>query len=147
MTESTLNPSPVPPGTGAPKHLGRSRAIVGLSGPIAIIVVVLLGLLVSKSFNIGYRSEMLAAAFVSVAAALIAVAPLIVLMSRGVIAIVRMTLVATLLRVVVMLIGLYLAAGPGWQLSLTPLVVWAGSCYFAVLIAESAATAWVIKHG
>src|SRR4051812_48294733 len=147
MTQPTANSPQVLPVVGVPKHLMRSRALVACSGPLAIAGVVLIGLLVSKSFNIGYRGEMIAAAVVSLAAALIAVAPLIALMGRGVVAILRLTMLATLLRVIVMLIGLYLAMGPGWKLSLMPLVIWSGSCYFAMLVAESAATAWVVKHG
>jgi hypothetical protein len=132
---------------GVPKNLARSRAVVGLSAPLGVGIVLALGLVICKSFNIGYRGEMWAAAIVSLVAGTIAVLPLLILMHRGLIVIVRMTMAATAIRVVVMVVGMYLAMGPGWKLSLMPLVVWTMGCYFAMLIAESLATAWVVRHG
>ena len=68
-------------------------------------------------------------------------------MGNGVIAIVRLTMVAMALRVVFLVLGLILALGPGWKLSAAPLAIWIGVCYVALLIAESTATAWVVRHG
>ena len=132
---------------GVPKHLALSRAVVALSAPVAIGIVMALGFVVCKSFNIGYRGEMLAAAIVSLVAGLVAVMPLLILMHRGLITIVRLTMAATAIRVVVMLAGMFLATRPGWSLSMMPLVAWGSGCYIAMLIAESMATAWVVRHG
>ncbi len=131
-----------------PRNLPRSRMVVACSGPLGIAVVLALGTLVTYSFNLaGYHREMWAAATIGLVAGLLAVLPLLVLMRRGVIAIVRLTMLATGLRIAFMLAGLILASGPGWKLSLTPLVLWVAACYMALLIAESGATAWVVRHG
>ena len=122
--------------------------MVACAGPVAVGAVAGLGMLVTHSFNWnGHAQEMWAAVVISVAAGLLAVVPMLVWMGKGAIAIVRLTMVATALRVVLMLAGVVLASGPGWQLKLVPLVAWVGACYLALLIAESGATAWVVRHG
>src|SRR3954471_15352248 len=107
MSDSVPQTSQTPqPCTGAPRNLARARALLVLSTPAAIGVVMGLGLVVCKSYNIGYRGEMLAAAIVSLVAGLVAVLPMLVLMHRGLIVMVRLTMVATAIRMVVMLAGM-----------------------------------------
>lgn len=118
------------------------------SGPLGIAVVVVMGMVVTHSFNwTGHEREMWAAAVISLVAGLLAVLPMLVWMGHGAIAIVRLTMVATVLRMMLLVLGLVLALGPGWKLSAAPLALWTAGCYVALLIAESSATAWVVRHG
>ena len=133
------------PRGGKPVALPR---VLGCAGPVAIAVILALGTLVMYSFNLmAYQRELLAAAIIALAAGLVAVLPLLVLMRHGILAIIRLTMLAAALRVFLMFGGLILAAGPGWKLSIVPLAVWTGACYLALLIAESSATTWVVRDG
>ena len=126
------------------KNVTRVRCVIAAAAPIGIGTVVVLGWLVTRSFNLDYQREMWAAALLSLAAGFFAVVPLLLYIGRGPVAIVRLALLAMMLRVGLMLAGLVLATGPGWHLALVPLVLWTAACYVALLIAESSATAWAV---
>ena len=71
---------------------------------------------------------------------------MIVLMARGAIAIVHLTMIATLLRLVLTLVGLALLLGPGWKLDHSTLVLFTVGFYLARMTAESAATIGASRH-
>jgi hypothetical protein len=148
----TSSPSPsLPPvaPSGAPtgnvKNLPAARLLIGLAAPLGVGLVALLGWLVMKSFNLAYQRELLAATIISIAAGALAVLPMLLLMSKGAIAIVRLTMVAMLVRMGLTFAGLLLACGPGWRLDAGVLVVCTAGCYLAVMVAESAATLWATR--
>ena len=141
---------PVPPVTapiGAPKNVRMARLIIGLASPVGVGVVCVLGLLVMRSFNLmSYGPELVAAAIISVIAGFFAVLPLLVGIRSGAIAVVRLTMLAMILRMGLVLIGLVFACGPGWRLHPGPLVLWALACYIGLMIAESGATIWATRQ-
>ena len=131
---------------GVPTRIRTGRVVVALSAPLGVGVVYALGLLVLHSYNLAYHRELLAAAILSVIAGLIAVLPMVILMGRGAIAIVHLTMIAMLVRMVLTLAGLVLLCGPGWKLDHGVLVLCTAACYFVLMIAESAATIWASRH-
>ena len=135
-----------PGGRGEVKNLGRARLVVALAAPVGVVTVGILGWVLMKSFNWGYQRELLAAMIIGVVAGMVAVTPLLALMGRGATAVVRLTMVATLLRMGLTFAGLVLAFGPGWKLDHGVLVVCVAACYVAVMVTESAGTIWVTRQ-
>jgi hypothetical protein len=64
-------------------------------------------------------------------------------MKKGVLAIIQATMFSMVIRCGVILMGLMLAFGPGWNLAKMPLVLWALCCYFPLLIVETTCLAWI----
>ena len=115
-----------------------------LSAPVAVGVVMALGWVVRTSFSMPlYGHEMIAGGIVNVIGGLVAAVPILIFMKKGVIAIVQATMLSMVLRCGVILMGLMLAFGPGWQLAKMPLAVWTLCCYFPLLIVETACIAWM----
>jgi hypothetical protein len=150
MTQAANQPlAPAAAGTkrdGIPRNLGAARVVIGLAAPVAVGVIGVLGWLVMRSFNLGYGRELVAALIISVVAGFVAVVPMMALLGKGAIAVVRLTMVAMLVRMGLTLAGLVLAFGPGWQLDHGVLVVMTAACYVALMVAESGATIWATRH-
>jgi hypothetical protein len=131
---------------GVTKHLAAARAMVALSAPVGVGVAYGVGWLVFHSYNIAHERELLAAAVLSGIAGVIAVLPMVALMARGAIALVHLTMIAMIVRMLVTLCGLILLFGPGWKLDHGVLVLCTAGCYFTLMMAESAATIWASRH-
>jgi len=130
-----------------PQKLARARILIAGSGIVAVSVVAVLGWLVTTSFDLGdFNREMWAAVLIAGVTGFLAVLPLLIFMGRGPVVMVRLTMLATVLRMGLMLAGLLLAAGPHWKLRLVPLALWSLGCYMVLLLAESVATALVVRQ-
>jgi hypothetical protein len=126
--------------------LRAARVVIGLAAPVAVGVIGVLGWLVMRSFNLGYERELVAALIISVVAGFLAVVPMMALLGKGAIAVVRLTMVAMLVRMGLTFAGLVLAFGPGWHLDHGVLVVMTAACYVALMATESGATIWATRH-
>ncbi len=94
-----------------------------------------------------YMREMLAAALVSAVVGLLAVLPMVVLIGRSAILLLRCAVLANMTRLVGVTLGgiLVIALAPV-HLHKTVVLLWLAAFYFILLIAESVASSWVIKH-
>ena len=94
-----------------------------------------------------YIREMLAAALISVVVGLLAVLPMVVLIGRGAILLLRCAVLANMTRLVGVAVGaiIVIAMAPP-HLHKTVVLLWFAAFYFVLLIAESVASSWVIKH-
>jgi hypothetical protein len=120
------------------------RMILLLASPVAVLVSVAMGWLILTSMGMPlYGREMFAAAILNVVGGTVAALPLFFWMKRGAAAIAAGGLVGIAVRCMVILGGLLLAMGPGWQLAKMPLVYWVLGCYFPLLIAETAMVGWL----
>ena len=91
--------------------------------------------------------EMLDAAVVSVVVGLLAVAPMVVLIGRSAILLLRCAVLANMTRLVGVAVGaVVIIAFSPVQLQKTVVLLWLAAFYFVLLIAESVASSWVIKH-
>ena len=88
-----------------------------------------------------------AVAVVSVAVGLLAVAPMVVLIGRSAILLLRCAVLANMTRLVGVAVGaVVLIAFSPVRLEKTVVLLWLAAFYFVLLIAESVASSWVIKH-
>jgi len=102
---------------------------------------------VATSFTLNfYPSEMLAAGIINGIAGVLAIVPMLLVVGKGTLFIARTALLATTLRMILVLIGLVLAYGPGWHLQHTPIIAWAGLFYAVMLISEGIAVSWVMRR-
>ena len=94
-----------------------------------------------------YMREMLAAGLVSVVVGLLAVLPMVVLIGQGAILLLRCAVLANMTRLVGVALGaiIVIAMAPV-HLHKTVVLLWLAAFYFVLLIAESVASSWVIKH-
>lgn len=94
-----------------------------------------------------YPREMLAAALVSAVVGLLAVLPMVVLIGRSAILLLRCAVLANMTRLVGVAMGaiVVIALAPV-HLHKTVVLLWLAAFYFVLLIAESVASSWVIKH-
>lgn len=94
-----------------------------------------------------HLQEMVDAAVVSVAVGLLAVAPMVVLIGRSAILLLRCAVLANMTRLVGVAVGaVVLIAFSPVRLEKTVVLLWLAAFYFVLLIAESVASSWVIKH-
>ncbi|HVX84809.1 MAG TPA: hypothetical protein VH253_08335 [Phycisphaerae bacterium] len=128
------------------RRIAAARTIIALSAPVGVGVVYGVGWLILHSYNIPYQRELLAAAILSAVAGVLAVIPMLLLMARGAIAMVHLTMIATIVRMLLTLGGLILLFGPAWKLDHGVLVLCTAACYIAVMTAESTATIWASRH-
>jgi hypothetical protein len=115
-----------------------------LSGPLAVVLVMTLGWVVRTSFGMPlYGREMIGGGIVNIVGGIFAALPIVLFMKRGVVAIIQASMLAMVVRCGVILMGLMLALGAGWNLDRMPLAVWTLCCYFPLLMAETACIAWL----
>jgi hypothetical protein len=139
MTE----PTAIPP-------IGNSWLRLGLVvTPLAATgAAMLLGMLVLPLFHRPlYLREMLAAGFISAVVGVLAVLPMAVLIGRGAILLLRCAVLANMTRLVGVALGaiIVISLAPV-HLHKTVVLLWLAAFYFVLLIAESVASSWVIKH-
>lgn len=94
-----------------------------------------------------YMREMLAAGLVSAVVGLLAVLPMVVLIGRSAILLLRCAVLANMTRLVGVALGaIIVTAFAPAHLHKTVTLLWLAAFYFVLLIAESVASSWVIKH-
>lgn len=94
-----------------------------------------------------YMREMLAAGLVSAVVGLLAVLPMVVLIGRSAILLLRCAVLANMTRLVGVALGaIIVTAFAPVHLHKTVTLLWLAAFYFVLLIAESVASSWVIKH-
>lgn len=133
------------------KHIGFSihfhlnPATVLLSSPIlCVLATALVGFVVTASFGVKYYGrEMIAAGIVAIVGGMISALPVAMSWRRDALRIAQCALMGIALRVGTILLGTFLALGPGWALAKMPLTYWTLAMYFPLLAAETCVIAYI----
>lgn len=143
--------SSVPAKSETGKHIGFSihfhlnPATVLLSMPVlAVLLTALIGFIVTASFGLKfYGREMIAAGVVAVVGGMISALPVAACWRKDALKIAQAALMGIALRVGTILLGTFLALGPGWALAKMPLTYWTLAMYFPLLAAETGVIAYI----
>ena len=133
----------IPPVPNSWLRLGLTITPLVATGAVMALAMLVLPLLHRPL----YMREMLAAGLVSVVVGLLAVLPMVVLIGRSAILLLRCAVLANMTRLVGVALGaiIVIALAPV-HLHKTVVLLWLAAFYFVLLIAESVASSWVIKH-
>lgn len=133
----------IPPVPNSWLRLGLTVTPLVATGAAMVVAMLLMPLLHRPV----YMREMLAAGLVSAVVGLLAVLPMVVLIGRSAILLLRCAVLANMTRLVGVALGaiIVIALAPP-HLHKTVTLLWLAAFYFVLLIAESVASSWVIKH-
>lgn len=139
ISEVHNNPSVRP----AVLRLGLAVTPLAATGAAMLVAMVTLPLLHRPL----YGREMLIAGMVSAVVGVIAVLPMVILIGHGAILLLRCAVLANMTRLVGVALGaIVIMTFAPVNLHKIVVLLWLAAFYFVLLIAESMASSWVIKH-
>lgn len=133
------------------KHIGFSLhfhlnpATVLLSIPVvAVLATVACGFLITASFGLNFFGrEAFAASVVAIVGGVLSALPVAMSWRKDALRIAQCALVGIGLRLGTILLGTFMAMGPGWSLAKMPLAYWTLAMYFPLLAAETGVIAYI----